>query len=114
MVKAGATRCAARVAVRRALSSCLPGPLFWLSDRGADDGRNRNNKSLTRPRHGQDEWVGRADDHCAEPFVAQGRQKVSMRARILRVEDARSNPGNRATPHPFVIWCAPNHLSPAA
>jgi len=38
--------------------------------------------------HGQDwfdtdEGVGRADDHCAEPFVAQGRQKVSMRARIL-------------------------------
>ena len=46
-------------------------------------------KSLARPRHGQDrldadEGVGRADDDRAQPFVAQGRQKVRMRARILR------------------------------
>ena len=54
----------------------------------------RKPKSLTHPRDGEDgldadERVGRANDHRAQPFVAQGGQKVRMWASIRRAIEGK-------------------------
>ncbi len=75
-------------------------------------------KRLAYPRHSKDrldadERVGRADDHRAQPFVAQGRQKIGMRARILRaVEGKLAHDWPALKAHEIVLEVEPSLVRP--
>ena len=72
----------------------------------------------TYPRHGEDrldadEGVGRADDHRAQPFVAQRRQKIGMRARIRRaVEGKLAHDGAALKAHEIILKVEPSLVGP--
>jgi hypothetical protein len=58
-----------------------------------------------------DKWIGRADDHCAQPFVAQGREKVRMRARIVRaLESKLPHDGTALKTHEIILKIEPSLL----
>ena len=84
----------------------------------ATTGAAAGGKRLAHPRHGEDrldadERVGRADDHRAQPFVAQGRQKIRMRARILRaVEGKLAHDRAALKAHEIVLEVEPSLIRP--